>query len=116
MTFSLMTTRLCLLAAIALCFTLGVIQSTTWNDEDAPIWILSLSAIQAASALLYKTVAEPIGVTDYYFFGRMFFLVYLGLFVGLKNWRKNRVTRQAILLKNFKTALLIAFIGDLIAY
>ncbi|MBV1887333.1 MAG: hypothetical protein KUG61_09635 [Parvibaculaceae bacterium] len=116
MTFSLMTTRLCLLAAVALCFTLGIIQSTIWNGEDAPTWILSLPAIHTASAFLYKIIAEPIGLTDYYFFGRMFFLVYLGLFAGLKNWRKNSVTRQAILFKIFTAALLIALIGDFIAY
>ncbi|MBV1934055.1 MAG: hypothetical protein KUG59_05165 [Parvibaculaceae bacterium] len=116
MTFSLMTTRLCLLAAVALCFTLGLIQSTIWNGEDTPTWVLSLSAIHTVSAFLNKTIAEPVGITDYYFFGRMLFLVYLGLFIGLKGWRKNSVTRQAVLFKIFTTALLIAFIGDLIAY
>lgn len=116
MTFSPMTTRLCLLAAVALCFTLGIIQSTIWNGEETPTWILSLSAIHAASTFLYKTVAEPVGVTDYYFFGRMFFLVYFGLFASLKYWKRNSVTREIVLFKIFMTALLIAFIGDIIAY
>lgn len=116
MTFCPTAIRLCLLAAIAVCFTLGVVQSTIWNDDGTPTWILSLFAIHAASTFLYTNLAEPVGVTDYYFFGRMFFLVYFGLFAGLICWNKNNVVREAFLFKTFMTALVVALIGDIIAY
>ena len=116
MSNSSLLTRSCVLMAALLCFFLAIIQSSIWNGAETPPWILSLTIIHAASKYIYETLGDPLGVTEYYFFGRVFFLVYLGLFVGLKHWRKRDLIRKTNPFRIFQAALIIAFVGNIIAY
>ncbi len=116
MSNSSLLTRSCVLTAALLCFFLAIIQSSIWNGAETPPWILSLTIIHAASEYIYKTVGGPLDVTDYYFFGRVFFLVYLGLFVGLKHWRKRDLIRKTKPFRVFQAALIISLVGNTIAY
>jgi hypothetical protein len=60
-----------------LCLALTPIQAFIWSREASPTWVLAMRPLLDRYLAIYDRVGASLGLSDYYFFGRMFFLVYL---------------------------------------
>jgi hypothetical protein len=60
-----------------LCVALTPIQTFIWSREASPAWVLAIRPLLDRYLAIYERVGASLGLSDYYFFGRMFFLVYL---------------------------------------
>jgi hypothetical protein len=68
--------RLSAAVAFLICAWLTPIQTFVWNKSESPTWVLNLKGLLVAYETVYEGLA-PYGLPRYYFFGRMFFIVYL---------------------------------------
>jgi len=102
--------------SLLICGFLGPIQSVIWNGTKAPGWC---HATPWVGAMLHWQKAQ-MDISAYYFFGRLFFPIYLGCLLTL--WRYRKVSIQSHSLSNtwgFRSlflAVVIALLGNLTAY
>ncbi|TGK06746.1 hypothetical protein EHO59_01015 [Leptospira semungkisensis] len=99
-----------------LCIFLAPIQSYIWNAENSPTLVWKIQAnIQGILDIRRTNFPES---SDYYFFGRLFLPVYLGILFGLKELKElGRIPEQAK--KEFKVFFIflsIAAFGNFLAY
>lgn len=103
-----------------LCLVLTPIQAHIWNGADAPPLILASRPLLNQSRRLHEAVGPRLGLTDYYFYGRMFFLVYLLALAGLLGLHARQSgsggRREKAWFRVLLGALVVALIGDIVAY
>ena len=103
-----------------LCLVLTPIQSHIWSGADAPPLILAARPLLNQSRRLHEAVGPRLGLTDYYFYGRMFFLVYLLAAAGLLGLHARQSRgggrREQAWFRVLLAALVAALIGDILAY
>ncbi len=68
-----------------LCLVLTPIQAHIWGGASAPPLVLAARPLLDQARRLHAAVGPRLGLTDYYFYGRMFFLVYLGRSAGSRD-------------------------------
>lgn len=103
-----------------LCLALTPIQAYIWSGADAPPLVLATRPLLDQSRRLHEAVGSRLGLSDYYFYGRMFFLVYLLALAGLLGLHASQSggggRREKTWFRALLAALVAALIGDLVAY
>lgn len=66
-----------------LCLLLTPIQASIFSGAASPALILATEPLLNLADKIHSTFAPRLGLDKYYFYGRMFFLVYLGAIAGL---------------------------------
>ena len=105
--------RIAPLAALIWCALLAPVQSEIWNAERTPLWLVGLTPLHVAASALYNAFAST--MPRYDFFGRLFTVVYAGIFAGVAAPSPapgvSRIARWIVC-----ASLIAAFAGDVIAY
>lgn len=105
--------RIVPLAALIWCAVLAPIQSEIWNADKTPLWLAGLTPLHAAASALYDAFAGTLPRYD--FFGRLFTVVYAGIFVGVAAASPtpgvSSFARWIVY-----ASLVAAFVGDVTAY
>ncbi|MGY1941717.1 hypothetical protein [Nocardia gipuzkoensis] len=96
----------------ALCTVLAPVQSLIWNGPEAPGW---MDGVPWSHTLI--TVAEQVGLgTPYFFYGRLFILVYVGVTATLWLLSRSRGWLTWPAMRWLLASLTMAAWGDLLAY
>lgn len=61
-----------------LCLLLTPIQASIFSGADSPPLVLATEPLLDLADTIHGTFGPRLGLDEYYFYGRMFFLVYLG--------------------------------------
>jgi hypothetical protein len=103
-----------------LCLVLTPIQAHVWGGAEAPPLVLAARPLLDQARRLHAVVGPRLGLTDYYFYGRMFFLVYLLAMTGLigLHARQSRAGGrwEKVWFRALLGALVVASTGDVVAY
>lgn len=78
-----------------LCLLLTPIQASIFSGVDTPPLVLASRPLLDLAGTIHGTFGPRLGLDEYYFYGRMFFLVYLGRSPG--SWACtsfNRIGRE----------------------
>ena len=102
-----------------MCLLLTPIQASIWSAVDAPPLVLAFSSLSHLADRIHNTFGPRLGLDEYYFYGRMFFLVYLAAIAGLvglhalqsSGGRWERTSFRVLLV-----GLVVALGGDIVAY
>lgn len=102
-----------------LCVLLTPIQAWVYSGDESPPLVLAARPHLDAANRLHAAVGPDLNLDAYYFYGRMFFLVYLAAIVGLvglhtlhgRGMRRERMWFRVLL-----GGLVIALAGDVVAY
>ncbi len=70
-----------------LCFVLTPIQAYIWAGADSPPLVLAARPLLNFSGTIFGRFGPRFGLDAYYFYGRMFFLVYVAALSRLALWR-----------------------------
>ncbi len=110
------------LAALAgglLCLLLTPIQASIFSGADSPPLVLATEPLLDLADRIHGTFGPRLGLDEYYFYGRMFFLVYLGAIaglVGLNALQSGGVRRERTWFRVLLIGLVLALVGDVLAY
>lgn len=103
-----------------LCLALTPIQAFIWSREASPTWVLAMRPLLDRYLAIYDRVGASLGLSDYYFFGRMFFLVYLLALLPLLAVHAGQSGRgvrlEMVGLRWSMVGLITAAVGDVGAY
>ena len=103
-----------------LCLVLTPIQAYIWSGADAPPLVLASRPLLDQSRRLHEAVGPRLGLSDYYFYGRMFCLVYLLAMPGLIGLHARQARGggrgEKAWFRALLAALVAALIGDVVAY
>jgi hypothetical protein len=103
-----------------LCVALTPIQTFIWSREASPAWVLAIRPLLDRYLAIYERVGASLGLSDYYFFGRMFFLVYLLVLLPLLAVHAGQSVRgvrlESVGFRWSLAGLITAAVGDVGAY
>ena len=103
-----------------LCVALTPIQTFIWSREASPAWVLAMRPLLDRYLAIYDRVGASLGLSDYHFFGRMFFLVYLLILLPLLAVHAGQSGRgvrlEAVGFRCSMIGLITAAVGDVGAY
>jgi hypothetical protein len=103
-----------------LCVALTPIQTFIWSREASPAWVLTIRPLLDRYLAIYERVGTPLGLSDYHFFGRMFFLVYLLALLPLLAVHADQSDRgvrlETVGFRWSVAGLITAAVGDVGAY
>jgi hypothetical protein len=101
-----------------LCLLLTPIQASIFSGGDSPPLVLATKPLLDLADTIYGTFGPRLGLDEYYFYGRMFFLVYVlaiaGL-VGLHTLQSGGVRRERLWFRVVLVGLVLALGGDIVA-
>ena len=102
-----------------LCLLLTPIQASIFSGGESPPLVLASRPLQDLADTIHGTFGPRLGLDEYYFYGRMFFLVYLGAIaglVGLHTLQSGGERRERTWFRVLLIALVLALVGDVVAY
>ncbi len=102
-----------------LCLLLTPIQASIFSRADSPPLVLAAKPLLDLADTIHGTFGPWLGLDKYYFYGRMFFLVYLGAIaglVGLHALQSGGVRRERLWFWVVLVGLVLALGGDIVAY
>lgn len=102
-----------------LCLLLTPIQASIFSGVDTPPLVLASRPLLDLAGTIHGTFGPRLGLDEYYFYGRMFFLVYLGAIaglVGLHVLQSDRTRGESTWFRVVLVGLVIALGGDIVAY
>ena len=102
-----------------LCLLLTPVQASIFSGADSPPLVLATEPLLDLADRIHSTFGARLGLDEYYFYGRMFFLVYLGAIaglVGLHSFQSGRERRERTWFRVLLIALVLALVGDIVAY
>ena len=102
-----------------LCVVLTPIQASIFSGAEAPPLVLAAGPLLDLANRTHATLGPPLGLDEYYLYGRMFFLVYLAViagFIGLHALQSRGVPRERLWFRVVLGGLSLALIGDVLAY
>lgn len=102
-----------------LCLLLTPIQASIFSGADSPPLVLATEPLLDLADTIHGTFDPRLGLDEYYFYGRMFFLVYLGAIaglVGLHTLQSGGVRRERLWFRVLLIGLVLALVGDIVAY
>ncbi len=102
-----------------LCLLLTPVQASIWSGSDSPPVVLAAGPLLDLADRIHGSFGPRFGLDEYYFYGRMFFLVYLAAIAGLVSLHAlqsgggpgERVWFRVVL-----AGLVVALAGDIVAY
>jgi hypothetical protein len=101
------------------CTVLTPIQAYIWAGADSPPLVLAARPLLNLSGKIFETLGPWFGLEEYYFYGRMFFLVYVSAIAGLMGLhalQRGHERREEIWFRMVFIALALALAGDILAY
>lgn len=102
-----------------LCLLLTPIQASIFNGVDSPPLVLAFRPLLNLAEAIQRAFGPWLGLDAYYFYGRMFFLVYLGAIaglVGLHTVQSDGGRRERLWFRVMLVGLVLALGGDIVAY
>ena len=102
-----------------LCLLLTPIQASIFSRADASPFVLATEPLLDLAGTIHGTFGPRLGLDEYYFYGRMFFLVYLGAIAGLAGLhalQSGVVRREGPWFRVVLVGLVGALVGDVVAY
>jgi hypothetical protein len=102
-----------------LCLLLTPIQAFIWSGVDSPPLVLAFRPLLELAGRIHDTFGPRLGLDEYYFYGRMFFLVYLAAIAGLVGLHvlQSRAGRwERTWFRVVLVGLAVALSGDIVAY
>ncbi len=102
-----------------LCLLLTPIQASIWDQASAPPLVRSAGPLLDLADRIHGTFNPRLGLDAYYFYGRMFFLVYLAAIAGLVDLhalQAGRERRERMWFRVVLGGLVLALAGDIVAY
>ncbi len=102
-----------------LCLLLTPIQASIFSGADSPSLVLASRPLLDLAGAIHGTFGPRLGLDEYYFYGRMFFLVYLGAIaglVGLHALQSGRGRHERTWFRVLLIGLALALVGDIVAY
>jgi hypothetical protein len=109
------------LARGLLCLLLTPIQASIFSGADSPPFVLATGPLLDLAGTIHGVFGPRLGLDEYYFYGRMFFLVYLGAIAGLAglhalHLQSGGVRRERPWFRVVLVGLVGALVGDVVAY
>ncbi len=101
------------------CILLTPIQAYIWAGADSPPLVLAARPLLNLSGKIFATFGSWFGLEPYYFYGRMFFLVYVAAIsglMGLHALQRDRGGREELWFHLVLISLALALAGDIVAY
>jgi len=102
-----------------LCLVLTPIQASIFSGADASPFVLASEPLLDLAGMVHGAFGPRLGLDEYYFYGRMFFLVYLGAIAGLAGLhalQSGVVRREKLWFRVVLVGLVGALLGDVVAY
>ncbi len=102
-----------------LCLVLTPIQAHIWAGADSPPLVLAARPLLNLSGTIFGRFGPRFGLEAYYFYGRMFFLVYVSALAGLMGLhalQRARERQEGVWFRIVFLALVLALAGDIVAY
>ena len=102
-----------------LCLLLTPIQASIFSGGESPPLVLASRPLLDLADKIHDIFDPWLGLDEYYFYGRMFFLVYLGTIaglVGLHTLQSGGVRRERLWFRVVLGGLVLALVGDIVAY
>ena len=102
-----------------LCLLLTPIQAAIFSGSDSPPLVLAARPLLDLATRIHGTFGPRLGLDEYYFYGRMFFLVYLAAIAGLAGvhaLQPGGVPRERLWFRVVLGGLSLALVGDVVAY
>ena len=102
-----------------LCVLLTPIQAWVYSGDDATSLVLAAGPLLHAAERLHAALGPDLNLDPYYFYGRMFFLVYLAAIVGLVGLHTLHAragARERLWFRLVVGGLGLALAGDVVAY
>ncbi len=102
-----------------LCLLLTPIQASIFSGPDSPPLVLAARPLLDLADRIHDTLGPRLGLDEYYFYGRMFFLVYLAAIAGLVGvhaLQSRVVPRERLWFRVVLGGLSLALVGDVVAY
>ena len=103
----------------ALCLLLTPVQAAIFSRADAPPLVRAAGPLLDLADRFHGTLGPRLGLDAYYFYGRLFFLVYLAALAGLTGLHALQADRERRERRWFRVVLVglvIALVGDVVAY
>jgi hypothetical protein len=102
--------------AVALGWLLAVPMEASFSDFDGGVLPYAPDSWSPAYEWVYETAGEPLGMTEYYFWGKFAFLLYVAGLILLRalprgSGRASRVGRRLL-----QVGLVAGLVGDLLGY
>ncbi len=95
------------------------IQASIFSGADSPPLVLAARPLLGLADRIHGAFGPRLGLDEYYFYGRMFFLVYLAAIaglVGLHTLQAGRERRERLWFRFVLAGLVLALLGDVVAY
>ncbi len=102
-----------------LCLLLTPIQASIFSGADSPPLVLASRPLLDLAGTIHGTFGTRLGLDKYYFYGRMFFVVYLAAIaglVGLHAFQSGRERRERTWFRVVLVGLVLSLVGDIVAY
>ena len=102
-----------------LCLLLTPIQASIFSGADSPPLVLATEPLLNLADRIHGTFGARLGLDEYYFYGRMFFLVYLGAIaglVGLHALQSGGERRERTWFRVLLIGLVLVLVSDIVAY
>ncbi len=102
-----------------LCVLLTPIQASIFSGADTPPLVLAAGPLLDLANRIHGTFGSRLDLDAYYLYGRMFFLVYLGVVAGLvvlHALQSRGVPRERLWFRVVLGGLSLALVGDVVAY
>ena len=102
-----------------LCLLLTPIQASIFSGADSPPFVLATEPLLDLADTIHGIFGPRFGLDEYYFYGRMFFLVYLGAIaglVGLHALQSGGERRERTWFRVLLIGLVLALVSDIVAY
>lgn len=102
-----------------LCLLLTPVQASIWSGSDSPPVVLAAGPLLDLADRIHGSFGPRFGLDEYYFYGRMFFLVYLAAIaglVGLHALQSSGGPGERVWFRVVLAGLVVALAGDIVAY
>ncbi len=102
-----------------LCLVLTPIQASIFSGASSPPLVLAARPLLELADRIHATFGSGLGLDEYYFYGRMFFLGYLAAIsghVGLHVLQAGVERRERLWFRVVLGGLVVALAGDMVAY
>ena len=102
-----------------LCLLLTPVQASIWSGSDSPPVVLAAGPLLDLADRIHGSFGPRFGLDEYYFYGRMFFLVYLAAIaglVGLHALQSGGGPGERVWFRVVLAGLVVALAGDIVAY